>query len=143
MLQDETPAPDAGPKEVVRRYVAEVQDGHRHELIDELVAPDFVNHLSQVGSVDRETLKQGQGRWLAAFPDQRWTIHHMVAEGDLVATFKTCEGTHEGEWMGLAPTGRQMALAIFDLMRVRDGRIVEHWGTADMADLTRQLEREE
>jgi steroid delta-isomerase-like uncharacterized protein len=128
------------PKDVVRRYVEEVQDAHRHELIDELVAPDFVNHLSQVGSVDRESLKQGQARWLAAFPDQRWTIHHMIAEGDLVATYKTCTGTHMGEWAGLPPSGRRMTLPIFDLMRVRDGRIVEHWGTADMADLERQLQ---
>ena len=129
----------ADPKQVVRRFVEEVQDAHRHDLIDQLVAANFVNHLSQVGSVDRTTLKDGHSRWLAAFPDQRWTIHHMVSEDDLVATYKTCEGTHLGEWMGLTPTGKRMVLDIFDLMRVRDGQIVEHWGTADMSHLHRQL----
>lgn len=124
----------------MRRYVHEVQDAHRLEVIDDLVAPDFVNHVSKVGSVDRASLKAGEARWLAAFPDQRWTIHHMVADGDLVATFKTCTGTHLGEWAGRPPTGKSIALDVFDLMRVRNGQIIEHWGTTDMADLTRQLQ---
>ncbi len=62
-----------------------------------------------------------------------------VAEGDKVATLKTFSGTHEGELMGLPPIRRRVAFDIFDLLRIRDGKVVEHWGVYDIAGLMQQL----
>lgn len=56
-----------------------------------------------------------------------------------MATVKTFSGTHESELMGLLPTGRRMAFDIFDLLRIRDGKVVEHWGVYDIAGLMQQL----
>jgi predicted ester cyclase len=56
-----------------------------------------------------------------------------------VATFKTFSGTHEGEFMGLPPTGRRVVFDVFDLLRIRDGKVVEHWSVTNMAGLIHQL----
>jgi predicted ester cyclase len=63
----------------------------------------------------------------------------MVVEGDLVATYKTFTGTHEGEFMGIAPTGRQATIRVMDFVRYRDGQVVEHWNIVDVAGLLEQL----
>ena len=76
----------------------------------------------------------------AAFPDFRATIHRQVAEGDFVTTFKTYHGTHRGPFLGLAPTGREVSFHAIDMMRLRDGKIVAHWGVSDSAALARQLD---
>jgi predicted ester cyclase len=60
-------------------------------------------------------------------------------EGDLAAVRLTMSGTHEGEFMGLAPTGRRMEIGAMDLIRVRDGQAVEHWGVTDTMTMMQQL----
>jgi predicted ester cyclase len=76
---------------------------------------------------------------LAGLPDFSVQIKHQVAEGDKVATLKTFSGTHEGEFMGIPPTGSRVSFDVFDLLRVRDGKVVEHWNVVDMAGLLQQL----
>jgi predicted ester cyclase len=63
----------------------------------------------------------------------------MLADGDLVATRKTFRGTHTGEFMGIPPTGRDIELGVIDIVRYRDGRIVEHWSQVDQLGLLQQL----
>jgi predicted ester cyclase len=77
---------------------------------------------------------------LAAFPDLTAVIHNQIAEGDLVATYKTLYGTHKGEFMGVPPTGKKIALQLMDFFRLADSRIVEHWAVIDFMALMRQLE---
>jgi predicted ester cyclase len=74
-----------------------------------------------------------------AFPDFSVKIKLQIAEGDMVATLKTFSGTHKGEFMGIAPTGEHVAFDVFDMLRVRDGRVVEHWNVEDSAGLMKQL----
>src|SRR4051812_601295 len=127
------------PPAVVRRFVDEYQSRHDVAAGETLLAADFVDH-SPFGPFppDRNGVLALFGALFAAFPDLRAEIHHQVTEGDLVATSKTFHGTHDGEFMGIAPTGREIAFDVFDLVRVRDGRLVEHWNVVDaMALMTR------
>jgi predicted ester cyclase len=75
----------------------------------------------------------------AAFDGFRAQILRQVAEGDLVVTHKVFRGTHSGEIMGVAPTGREVEIAVIDIVRLEDGRIVEHWNVVDLYRLMAQL----
>ena len=75
----------------------------------------------------------------AAFPDLHGEIVEQMADGDGVATRKTFHGTHQGPLMGIPPTGKSVAISVIDLVRVRDGRIVEHWNVVDVPGLMAQL----
>lgn len=74
-----------------------------------------------------------------AFSDQRWTIHRVLAECDTVVLHCTHSGRHTGEFMGLAPTGRTFAYRQIHIVRVVNGKGVEHWAVRDDASLMRQL----
>jgi predicted ester cyclase len=119
-------------KSVIRRFVDEVQNKKNWDVYDELNDPEFVNHSAPPGiPSDREGGKIYLGAFLNAFPDCRFTVDDMIAEGDQVVTKKTFTGTHEAEFAGIPPTGKRVTLQFVDIMRVRDGRIVEHWLSMD------------
>ena len=63
-----------------------------------------------------------------AFPDLSVEIHDQIAEGDKVTTRKTVRGTHRGELLGVAPTGKHVEIDVIDIVRLAEGRYVEHWG---------------
>ena len=129
-----------GNKAIVRRFVEEVQNGGNLAVVDEVAAPDYVNHTSQAGvPANREGLKQLTAMFRRAFPDGRMTIEDMVAEEDRVATRKTFRGTHRGELMGIPPTGRAVAIQLIDIVRLADGKAVESWNAADDLGLLQQL----
>jgi steroid delta-isomerase-like uncharacterized protein len=127
-------------KAVVRRLVEEWQAGHRREVGEELLADDFVDSAHGTGP---DTSKDRALDWwdgtFRAFPDLSAEVRHMVAEGDLVATYKTFSGTHAGAFMGIPATGKRATFDAFDLLKLRDGRIVDHWVILDSAGLLRQL----
>jgi predicted ester cyclase len=76
---------------------------------------------------------------MGAFPDCRFTIDDMIAEGDQVVTKKTFTGTHTADLNGIPPTGKRVTLQFVDIMRVRDGQIVEHWLAMDQLSFMQQL----
>ena len=92
-------------KAVVRRFAEEVGSGKNLELLDELVSAEFVNHnpLPGAGS-DFEGLRQAFTILHSACPDFHGTIEHLVAEGDLVVFHGTNQGTHQGDFLCIAPT---------------------------------------
>ena len=127
-------------KAVIRRFVEEVQNDKSEEAYDELNDPEFVNLSSPPGiPADREGGKVFLFGFLNAFPECRFTIDDMIAEGDRVVTKKTFRGTHEGEFAGIPPTGKTVELQFVDIMRVRNGRIVEHWNCIDQLSFMQQL----
>ena len=75
----------------------------------------------------------------AAFPDLRYAVENVLAEGDLVAGHLTVRGTHRGEFMGVAATGRQVTWTETHVGRVENGKLVEHWGNSDDLGLMQQL----
>ena len=83
--------------------------------------------------------KAGLAQMRRSFPDLRVAVERIVAEGDLVVGHYKMSGTHLGDFMGAAAGGRTFAIEAIDIVRMRDGRIAEHWGLIDEAGLARQL----
>ncbi|WP_020415947.1 NAD(P)H-dependent oxidoreductase [Amycolatopsis sp. ATCC 39116] len=101
---------------------------------------DFVDHTPQPGTTpDKDGVRVLYHALRSAFPDFSAKIHWQTAEGDVVTTYKTYSGTHEGEFLGLAPTGKHVEFETVDAMRVRDGKITEHWGVANLYSVLQQL----
>ncbi|MGC5038587.1 ester cyclase [Streptomyces sp. DT190] len=127
-------------KAVVRRNTEEVQGGGDYELYDRLFSDDFVDHTPQPGrTADKAGALELYKTLRHAFPDFHAVIHWQAADGNLVTTYKTYHGTHQGEFFGVAPTGRSIRFETVDAMRVVDGRITEHWGVANLFSLMEQL----
>jgi predicted ester cyclase len=128
-------------KAVVLRFNEEVIAKGNEQAFREIMAPDFVNRTAPPGgSAGPDGMWATFSRVLRpAFPDLRVDVFDQIAEGDKVTTRKTLRGTHRGELLGIAPTGKEVAIDVIDIVRLRDGRYVEHWGlntlAAVMADL--------
>jgi predicted ester cyclase len=126
-------------KAFVRRFVEEVQSGHKIELIDEFVSHDLVNHSAGSTPPYVEGTKQLFTMIFTAFPDVRVTIQDQTVDGDKVWTRKTYHGSHLGPFMGLPPTGKPIAFEVIDILRIVNGKIVEHWSVSDTMTLMRQI----
>jgi predicted ester cyclase len=127
-------------KALVHRFVDEVQSQGNTDLIDEICSPEFVNHSTPPGlPPDREGIKIVTAMFRGAFPDSYFTVEDMIGEGDKVATRKTFHGTHEGEFMGIPPTGRRVSIGLIDIVRISGGRVVEHWSEGDNLGMMQQL----
>ncbi|WP_088343813.1 MULTISPECIES: ester cyclase [Rhodomicrobium] len=131
-------------KAVVRRNTEEVQGGGDWALYDELFSDDFVDHTPQPGvTADKDGVRFLYKGLRTAFPDFHADIHWQSAEGDLVTTYKVYHGTHRGTFLGIPPTGRKIQFETVDAMRVRDGKITDHWGVGNLYSLVQQLKGED
>ena len=128
-------------KRLARRVVEELFSNGRLELVDELFADDWVGHdvAMPEPSRGRDGVRLVTQGYRGAFPDLKLTVDDQIAEGDRVCSRWTARGTHEGEFFGIAPTGRKIQFETVDVMRVRDGKITEHWGVANLFSLMQQL----
>lgn len=127
-------------KAVVRRNTEEVQSRGNFHLFEELFADDFVDHTPQPNTTpDKDGVRKLYHVLRGAFPDFHADIHWQAVDGDLVTTYKTYHGTHAGLFLGVAPTGRLIHFETVDAMRVRNGKITEHWGVANLFSLMQQL----
>ncbi len=127
-------------KTIVRRFWGVWEEGNI-DLVDELLAPDYINHTP--ATPDQPTGPEGvKGvvtMFRSAMPDLRVVIEDMIAEGDKVAVRYTLEGTHEGELFGVPPTGQRLSIKSIAVERVSDGKIREHWRVTDSLDMMQQL----
>ena len=126
-------------KALIRRGFEEGINQRRLDVFDELIAEDYVNHSFPAPTPGREGFKQVVQMFLGAFPDFRVTVEEVVAEGDAVASRGTMSGTHRGEFMGIAATGRQVTAGYSDMWRFRDGKAAENWVEMDLLGLMQQL----
>lgn len=124
---------------IVRRIYEEVFDRRNLDVLDELYSTDFVYHSPGNPDLDREGLKQGLAAYVAAFPDVRMTIEDMFAAGDRVAVRFTARGKHQGEYLGVSPTGKQVTVTSILIHRLAGGRMVEDWEWEDQLGVLRQL----
>jgi predicted ester cyclase len=128
-------------KALLYRITEEIWNQGNVELIDELIADDFIDNIEMPGieGTGKERYRASVVMMRNAFPDYRNPIDFVVAEGDIVATFGRTTGTHKGEFMGLAPTGRQIDLLAIGALRFRNGQAVERWGVGDNLLMMQQL----
>jgi len=128
-------------KEIVRRLVNGVWADRNLAIVDELIAPDYVGHDPTQPEPIRgpEGYKQFVGMYQAAFEDGMVTIDDEIAEGDLVVTRWTGRGTHTGELMGIAPTGKEVTVSGITISRLANGKIAEDWELMDALGMMVQL----
>lgn len=127
-------------KTKVRRLIDEAQSGGRLEVVDELLAADFVDHTPFPGiPPTREGVKMLFAGLRAAFPDLHVTISEQIAEDDRVATRKTFRGTHQGDFLGVSASGRPVEFEVIDILTFESDRISEHRVVLDQLGLLRQL----
>jgi len=124
-------------KALVVRFVEEFWSNGNLAAAEELMAPDAAIHAPEVGGV--AGLKAFCAMIRAAFPDWHSTPEELVAEGDRVVERWTGRGTHRGEFQGIPPTGRRVAVPGVVFYRIENGRIAEFRGSFDMFGLLQQL----
>jgi steroid delta-isomerase-like uncharacterized protein len=131
---------EASSRDLVRRYYEALWNRWDFALADELIAESVVFRGSLGISVQgREGFKEYMRAVHRAFPDFHNRIEELIAENERVAARLTYTGTHQGEVLGIAPTGRQVSYAGMALFRVVDNRIAEGWVLGDVHELVRQL----
>jgi len=119
-------------KALVRRFYEEVFNRQNVGAIDDICAPDFVDHNAMPGqAAGLQGMKDMFGAYLNAFPDMKTTVQEMIAERDLVVARFTVEATHKGEIYGTPATGKRIAVNGIDILRIKDGRVSEAWHQGD------------
>lgn len=122
------------------RWGAEVASAGDYDVLDEILAPGFVDHdpaPDQEPGIDG--LKGFFRKMRAAFPDLKAEPVEIAATDDHVAMRYTLSGTHEGPFQGVAPTGRRFEVSALQLARFENGRCVERWGSTDELGMMKQL----
>jgi steroid delta-isomerase-like uncharacterized protein len=128
-------------KDAMERFYAEVVGRGNVDVIDAMLSEDFTEHEEFPGiEPSREGVKQFFTLFRTAFPDASMTPEHMIADGDLVAAHVRIRGTHQGEFLGVPPTGKQIDVPAVDIVQFReDGIATAHWGVTDAMMMMQQL----
>ena len=127
-------------KTQLERIPLEVFNQGNFGLIDELIAPDFVEHSAQPGvPPTREGFKQFAMAYRSAFPDLRYTVEDSIEAGDKIVHRLTASGTMKGDLLGIPASGTRATWTEIHIGRVVDGRLVEHWGVVDQLGMLVQL----
>lgn len=126
-------------KAIARRVVDAINKDDEATFLD-LLVPDVVDHYVLPGlPPGREGWNMNRKILRAAFPDACWHEEDLFAEGDRVVGRYTLRGTHRGEFLGISPTGHAIEVSNIHILRLVDGKVVEHWGHGDDMGLMRQL----
>lgn len=127
-------------KATVMRIYDELLNQEKKSIIDEIYASDVIVHDPFMGTVTgRDAFRQLLGMFDAAFPGHRAKVHHILAEGNLVAVVHTHTAKHTGQFMHLAPTGRDISANGIEVFRMANGKIAEFWRHDDDVGLLMQL----
>jgi len=128
-------------KDLIRRYIQAVDNNDTSDwsLLDQYIAEDFVAHNPPIPgvSLDRDGMKQAAEIFRVATPG-RHEVRMQVAEGDLVVSHIVGRGVHEGEFLGIPATNKEVETAGVVIHRIRDGKIVEYWSVVDVARVLQQ-----
>ena len=128
-------------KAIVRRINKEFIEGGNMNTFNEIFAPDFINQTAPAGT---PTGPDGVVYFFnhllkPAFPDLKVVIHDQVAQDDKVTTRKSFHATHKGDFFGVPATNKNVVMEVIDIIRLRDGQFVEHWGILDTQGLMAQI----
>ncbi len=133
------PATREESKAIMRRLIDEFWNGRDLDAADELFHPDAISPSAPFLPAGPEGPKTIARMFFSAFPDYQIQIEHLIGEDDRVAARLSQRGTHQGELMGVAATGREAAWTETGILRIADGRIVESWYDVDLLGMMQQL----
>ncbi|TDR81567.1 ester cyclase [Paludibacterium purpuratum] len=141
MILEESDMGVESNKEIVRRFNREVIEQGSRSAFDALVDADFVNHSAAPGTPnDAESLWHTFEHVLRpALGGLSVQIHEQLCDGDKVTTRKRVTGKHTGSLLGIAATGLPVTIEVIDIVRIRDGRYIEHWGINTLPSVLAQL----
>jgi steroid delta-isomerase-like uncharacterized protein len=139
-FEETAPMSDAN-KALVRRFFEEMWNNNTPALADELVAANYTHHdpANPTTPPGPAGQKQLLSMYITAFPDSRFTVDDIIAEGDMVVARWTARGTHRGELQGIAPTGKQVTVTGISCSRMSGGKMVEGWINWDTLGMMQQL----
>jgi steroid delta-isomerase-like uncharacterized protein len=126
-------------KTLARRWFEDMFNRGDLDAANEILSAEFVDHLPREEERGLEELKHYVSIYRTAFPDIQDTVGDIVAEGDKVVVRWMSHGTHEGEFMGIAPTGRHVTFTGMRLFRISEKKIAESWVNIDERGLQEQL----
>ena len=127
-------------RDLAYRFYDEVINGRSLDAADKFISADFVEHEPGFDELQGlEGFKQGFGEFMAAVPDLEAQVHDVLVDGEKVCARGTFRGTHQGDFLGIPPTGKRFEIQFIDIVRVVDGVAVEHWGSTDMLSLLQQI----
>lgn len=128
-------------KAIVTRFNKEFIEQGNMSTFNELIADDVINHSAPVGTPNgpesflhflNNVLRKG-------FPDLKVEIIDQIAEGDKVTTRKCFHATHTGTFMGISPSNKKIAIHVIDIIRLKNGKYIEHWGMSNLADIIKEI----
>ncbi len=125
---------------IVQRLITEVLNQGQVAVVDDLFAPDYRDHHPRPGQgPGREGYKQAITQLRTSFPDLHFTLDDLIAAGDKVVLRLTAQGTHQGEFAGIPPSGQPITVTGIIIVRLAEGQIAERWGLGDDLALLHQV----
>lgn len=126
---------------VARRFYDEVMSKGDLDALDEIIHDDFVEHENVPPGMptDKNAPRAFVSMFRTSFPDFTATIEDMIQQGDKLVVRSRMSGTHQGEFMGVPPSGKSFDITAIDIVEFRDGKCVAHWGVTDTAAMMEQL----
>jgi steroid delta-isomerase-like uncharacterized protein len=130
----------AANKALLSRFYKEVYVDWNMALADEVLSPQFTSHdWPNDGPTGPQAFREYYAAIRSAVPDARYEVDDLIAEGDKVVVRWTLLGTHQGDFGGIAPTGRPIALKGIAIYRVDDGKLMERWVVSDLHGLLEEI----
>ncbi len=127
-------------KAAVLRFNTEFIEQGNMNSFKELVSDTVINHAAPAGTPSGpESMTHFLSLLRTGFPDIKVEILDQIAEGDKVTTRKILNGTHKGEFFGIPATEKKVNIHVIDIIRLKDGKYVDHWGISNLSDVMTQL----
>ena len=132
-------------KHIIKRFVEELWNARRLDVADQIFSEDCVTHQLRSGVLAEparrgpQAVKEHVSGWLMSFPDLRFNVEQMIAERDRVVSQLVMEGTHQGTWMGISPTGKRLQVRMITIHRIANSKIAEDWILVESLGLFQQL----
>jgi len=132
-------------KHIIKRFVEELWNARRLDVADQIFSEDCVTHQLRSGVLAEpahrgpQAMKEHVSGWLMSFPDLRFKIEQMITDRDRVVSQLVMEGTHQGTWMGISPTGKRLQIRMITIHRIANSKIAEDWVLVESLGFFQQL----
>jgi steroid delta-isomerase-like uncharacterized protein len=126
-------------KKIIQHLFNEAINNQDLTVVDKYISADFVNHGMPDAQPGPDSFRQVITGFKDAFPDMHVNVEEITGDGDLIATRGSWEGTHNGSFMGIPPTGKTVHVQYMDFWKIENGKCIENWVQMDIAGLMQQL----